>query len=43
MVALLERLEECRAAVGETDIEALKAEIDECIYDLFDLGEEDGL
>jgi len=41
VVALLERLENDRAAVEETDIEALEAEIDQGVYDLFDLDEEE--
>lgn len=39
--SLFEQLEDDEAAVEETDIEALEAEIDECVYDLFDLDEEE--
>ena len=39
--ALLEDLETDRQAVAETDIEALEAEIDEIVYDLFELTEEE--
>ncbi|MFB6160764.1 MAG: hypothetical protein ABEJ61_06265, partial [Haloferacaceae archaeon] len=35
--ALLDRLEADRQRVAETDIDALEAEIDEAVYDLFDL------
>jgi predicted DNA binding protein len=41
VVALLERLEDDRAEVEETDIKALEADIDECVYDLFDLTDEE--
>jgi hypothetical protein len=34
---LLTRLEEDRERIAETDIDALEAEIDEAVYDLFDL------
>jgi hypothetical protein len=39
--ALLGDLEADRTRVRETDIEALEAEIDEAVYDLFDLDDED--
>ena len=35
--ALLEELEADRQTVADTDIEALEAEIDETVYDLFEL------
>lgn len=37
VAALLDELGEDRRTVEETDIEALEAEIDEVVYDLFDL------
>jgi hypothetical protein len=39
--ALLDRLEADRSRVEETDIKALEAEIDEAVYDLFDLNAEE--
>lgn len=39
--ALLARLEADRAEVASTDIEALEAEIDEAVYDLFELTAEE--
>jgi hypothetical protein len=39
--ALLDELEADRRQVEKTDIEALEAEIDEAVYDLFDLTEEE--
>jgi hypothetical protein len=41
MVELLERLEADRAEVEETDIAELEAEIDDAVYDLFDLSAEE--
>ncbi|WP_244265053.1 hypothetical protein [Halorhabdus tiamatea] len=41
VVELLDRLDADREEVRETDIEALEAEIDEAVYDLFDLTEEE--
>lgn len=41
VVELLERLEADRSEVEETDIAGLEAEIDEAVYDLFDLTEEE--
>ena len=41
VVELLERLEADRAEVEETDIAELEAEIDEAVYDLFDLTAEE--
>ncbi|MFC5133886.1 MULTISPECIES: Eco57I restriction-modification methylase domain-containing protein [Haloferacaceae] len=38
---LLDRLETDRTEVEQTDIEALEAEIDDAVYDLFDLTEEE--
>ena len=38
---LLDRLEADRTEVGQTDIEALEADIDEAVYDLFDLTEDE--
>ncbi len=37
VAALLDELGEDRRTVEETDIEALEAEIDDVVYDLFDL------
>ncbi|WP_233553902.1 Eco57I restriction-modification methylase domain-containing protein [Halococcus sp. IIIV-5B] len=41
VTALLAELEDDRATVEATDIEALEAEIDELVYDLFDLTDEE--
>lgn len=41
VAALLDELREDRRTVEETDIEALEAEIDEVVYDLFDLTEDE--
>lgn len=38
---LLDRLEEDREKVGQTDIEDLEAELDDAVYDLFDLTEDE--
>jgi len=38
---LLDQLEEDREEVQQTDIEEFEAEIDEAVYDLFDLTEEE--
>ncbi|MFB6184866.1 MAG: restriction endonuclease, partial [Haloarculaceae archaeon] len=38
---LLDRLEADREAVRRTDVEALEAEIDDAVYDLFDLTEDE--
>lgn len=38
---LLARLEEDRKEVEQTDIKELEAEIDEAVYELFDLTEEE--
>jgi hypothetical protein len=38
---LLDRLDADRAAVRETDLDALEAAIDEAVYDLFDLTAEE--
>jgi len=39
VVELLDRLEADREEVRQTDIEALEAQIDRAVYDLFDLTE----
>ena len=41
VVELLERLKADRSEVEETDIAELEAEIDEAVYDLFDLTAEE--
>jgi hypothetical protein len=41
VVELLERLEADRAKVEETDIAELEAEIDDAVYDLFDITAEE--
>ena len=41
VVELLDRLEADRMEVEQTDIEALEADIDEAVYDLFDLTEDE--
>jgi hypothetical protein len=41
VVELLERLEADRTEVEETDINELEAEIDDAVYDLFDLTAEE--
>jgi hypothetical protein len=41
VVELLERLEADRAEVKETNIAELEAEIDDSVYDLFDLTAEE--
>jgi hypothetical protein len=38
---LLGRLDADRTEVGQTDTEALEADIDEAVYDLFDLTEDE--
>ena len=41
VVELVDRLEADRMEVEQTDIEALEAEIDDTVYDLFDLTEDE--
>ena len=41
VVELLDRLEADREEVRQTDIEELEAEIDDAVYDLFDLTEDE--
>ena len=41
VVELLDRLEADREAVRQTDTEDLEAEIDDAVYDLFDLTDEE--
>lgn len=41
VMTLLDRLEQDQREVAETDLDSLEAEIDDCVYDLFDLDEEE--
>jgi len=41
VVELLDRLEDDREEVQQTNIEDLEAEIDDAVYDLFDLTEDE--